>query len=819
MIYQLSQVSNRDTQVLYFYRILRHAGTDLGAIYRYDNPEVYQLSQVVEATIDDKTWFEYHLSAKEKSNRIPYLEFSSTDEVELKHIEDLVEVEVKDNELILRGDTDELSENTSVAVYWLPSLAYIDKLQKQIESIIEDLKKRAKKDADLIDKMSVNAGYVMNLKGVVPNLVNIGEDEVGLIYDDSHYMLSGSLDEQTLVNPPQSVVSSLLKSHKGILIISDRLREDKVYQGFYGGCIRLSGLFKTLVLKDITSTLFLDNLTADRVIIENCPAVIFRKTLKEAGYSGKVIRLELRNSYLTINQSIEIRDIWCYRRSTVVMKAGKIHTIGFIEAGSTLFYDTPTSENEIELINGNQLQGLFYASNPPKSKLYLEEIFLAKKPISFQRGTVEDPVPISKAEVSIYLKNSGTPGSGSGSGLGGRIYSPFTDWYWSGDSRTVQLIAATGTDGAGYGGQALPTLQQVQSEIESQGVQHNIILWWGVNGLGYGASEYANVYKDIANNVGDNAMVFVATVGHCPDGTGSGKCDGGAGQPLDEFNKDIEQFNEDLKSALSGVSNIHILDVAKYIKELEKDKGAAWLTGDNLHYKPEASQMIYDWVCSQITNQQGVPVDDRYTPFPEYINMDLSDSYMGILPAIADISQNVGLGIMYGISIREYGNNPVSWLYARMFRTYLMLGYYIRFSHDLTEEGRALLNPPTGAWSFGTFYNESGLLDTVRSQGTQEGLENFYYMLKYGGVMTGYTSDMDDFDKMRIIAGGGPTGNNSETGCPQDGNFHENYYSAGIVDARWIYDSPSPWIPYGTGRMTYYSDKSTYNSQELNPNI
>ena len=605
MIYQLSQVSNRDTQVLYFYRILRHAGTDLGAIYRYDNPEVYQLSQVVEATIDDKTWFEYHLSAKEKSNRIPYLEFSSTDEVELKHIEDLVEVEVKDNELILRGDTDELSENTSVAVYWLPSLAYIDKLQKQIESIIEDLKKRAKKDADLIDKMSVNAGYVMNLKGVVPNLVNIGEDEVGLIYDDSHYMLSGSLDEQTLVNPPQSVVSSLLKSHKGILIISDRLREDKVYQGFYGGCIRLSGLFKTLVLKDITSTLFLDNLTADRVIIENCPAVIFRKTLKEAGYSGKVIRLELRNSYLTINQSIEIRDIWCYRRSTVVMKAGKIHTIGFIEAGSTLFYDTPTSENEIELINGNQLQGLFYASNPPKSKLYLEEIFLAKKPISFQRGTVEDPVPISKAEVSIYLKNSGTPGSGSGSGLGGRIYSPFTDWYWSGDSRTVQLIAATGTDGAGYGGQALPTLQQVQSEIESQGVQHNIILWWGVNGLGYGASEYANVYKDIANNVGDNAMVFVATVGHCPDGTGSGKCDGGAGQPLDEFNKDIEQFNEDLKSALSGVSNIHILDVAKYIKELEKDKGAAWLTGDNLHYKPEASQMIYDWVCSQITNQQG----------------------------------------------------------------------------------------------------------------------------------------------------------------------------------------------------------------------
>ena len=148
-----------------------------------------------------------------------------------------------------------------------------------------------------------------------------------------------------------------------------------------------------------------------------------------------------------------------------------------------------------------------------------------------------------------------------------------------------------------------------------------------------------------------------------------------------------------------------------------------------------------------------------------------------------------------------------------------MLGTYKRFSSNLTEEGRALLHPETGAWSFGTFYNESGLLDTVRTTGTQEGLENFYYMIKYGGVMTGYTADMDDYDKMRIIAGGAPTGNNSETGCPQDGQFHENYFASGIVDARWIYDSPSSWIPYGTGRMTYYSDRSTTSGGTINQNI
>ena len=216
-----------------------------------------------------------------------------------------------------------------------------------------------------------------------------------------------------------------------------------------------------------------------------------------------------------------------------------------------------------------------------------------------------------------------------------------------------------------------------------------------------------------------------------------------------------------------------------------------------------------------------VEVDTRFTPsnFIEYVTLDLSDTYMGTLPTVATIEQNIGLGIMYGICLSEYGDNPVGWLYARIFRTYLMLGYYKRFSHNLTDEGRALLDPETGIWSFGELYSESGLLAKVHADGSDTGLNNFYNMIKYGGKMTGYSSDMDDYDKLRIIAGGTPTGNNSGTGCPQDGEFHENWYAAGIVDARWIYDSPSPWIPYGTGRMTYYADQRSAQGGTINPNI
>lgn len=606
MIYQLSQVSNRDTQLLYFYRILRHASTELGSIYRYDNPDVYQLDKSVEVTIDDKTMYEYHLAAKEVANRIPYLEFTSDDEVELKHIEDLVEVEVLANELIIRGDTDELTENTSVAVYWVPSLAYIDKLQKQIEALIGNLRKRRKDDAALIDKISLSTDYVMNLDGLVPNLVNIGEDEVGLIYDDSGYMLSGSVAEQTLVNPPQSLISGLIKSHIGVLTIQDMKHESKVYQGFYGGQLKLSGTFKTLVLKDITSTIFLDNITATRLIIDNCPAVLFRRSLDKEGASTSVDRLELRNSYVTVYQPITIRTLWCYKMSVFVLRKGVIHTIGFIEAGSTVVRDSEEDSTEFEELRATTMQGLFYDALPPKDKPYLEEIFLAQKPIAFQRSQIDDPVPISEAIVSIYLKHTnGSSTPGSTPSTGGKIYSPFTNWYWSGDSRVVQMIAYTGTDGKGYGGESLIKLQEVQTEIETQGVDHNILLWWGVNGLDKGAQSYADVYKSIANDVGDNAKVFVGTVGHCPDGTGSGKVDGGGGQDIVPFNEKIVQFNEDLKTALSGVSNIVVLDIYDYIKELEDEKGASWLTNDNLHYTADASRMIYDWVAEQITNVEG----------------------------------------------------------------------------------------------------------------------------------------------------------------------------------------------------------------------
>lgn len=614
MIYQLSQVSNRDIQLLHFYRVLRHSSTNLSELYRYDNPEVFLLDKCFKVMIDGQSMYEYHLAATQVMNRIPYLEFMNGDEKELKHIEDLVEVEVKSNELIIRGNTDKLTKNTSVSVYWVPSLQYIDKMQKQIESVIGNLEERYENDKNLIDKINVSSGYVMNVDGLVPNLANIGEDDIGLIYDDSKYRLSGSVSQQLLVNPSQNVVSGMLKSHIGDLQIKDNSNDSKVYQGFYGGRIKLSGKFKTLVVKDVTSIVMLSNISADKVIIDNCPAVMFRSDIKIEGKSNTITRLEVRNSYLTIYQSIVIESIWCYRRSTVVLKKGKITEIGFIEAGSTFVYDTPKSKNSIDIIDAHSLQGLFYTLKPPKDKQYLDDIFLSQKPISFQRGQVEDPVPISEAIVHIYLNQRGKP-SGGGGTSDGRIYSPFTDWYWSGDSRTVGLIGVTGTAGEGFGGRGLSTLKDNSDKIKSEAKNYNLIFWWGVNGLEDG---YSAVYKDIANSLGDQSTVFVGTVGRVMNtGGGTLGTEGGWGDTtVDDFNEKIKNWNENLKAELSGVSNIHVLDIWKFIEDLLDEKTELELAagaGNGLHYSADLYQRIYDWVCSQITNVEPADIPDAPT--------------------------------------------------------------------------------------------------------------------------------------------------------------------------------------------------------------
>lgn len=597
MIYQLSQVSNRDTQVLYFYRILRQASAQGCELFRYDSPDVFFFGTPRQVTLDDSEMYEYSFSSTSKPGRVPYLEFQSDSESELKYIEQLTELEITKSGLILRGNTDKLTDKTLVYVYWVPSLDYINQIQAKIADLIDKLSKRKTDDASAINRLNLSSDFLIGMQSRVPDLVAIGTDGDGLIYDDSNYRLSGSVDEQLILNPTQDTISSILKSHTGTLIIKDNTNDSKVFQGFYGGCIKLSGKFKTLVLQSITSIILLTGITAEHLIIDNCPAVMLRESLEAEGESHEIHTMDVRNSYLTINQPVLIDLVGCYRNSTIVQKKGNVARLGFLEAGSVYVLDHPSDDNEIDILRTSAMQGLFYTTQAPVDKPYLDEIFLSQKSISFQRGQVEDPVPISKADVSIYLKRSAVsaPSSPEDSYL---IYTPYTDWYWSGDDRVVGLIQATEVDGIGhthgvYADAALDVIDIRDSLTE------NIAVWWGMNDLDK-AADYAALYTNLANNSAN--IVFVCTLGYCPDSTGSGRVDGDQGQDLETFNQSIAAFNSVLSNELVDVQNIYVLDVDSYVHELVSVHGASWVTEDNYHYTADAYQAIEEWVVSQITN-------------------------------------------------------------------------------------------------------------------------------------------------------------------------------------------------------------------------
>lgn len=597
MIYQLSQVSNRDTQVLYFYRILRHASTEGFELYRYDSPEMFTLGNANSVEIDGEVFYEYVLESQPKANRVPYLEFQANQESEIKHIEDLVELEVTRTALILRGKTNLLTENTLVSVYWLPSLHYIDELRNRIASLLANLDKRRIDDANAINRLGVSSDFLINLNSRIPDLVAIGRDDEGLIYDDSYYQLSGSVAEQSLLNPTQDTLSGMLKSHIGTLTIKDNTGDSKVLQGFCGGCIKMSGRFKTLVLQSITSVLLLSGITADCVVIDNCPAVMFRESIDVEGTSREIGKLVVRNSYLTINQPLLIDSIWCYRNSTIIQKKGTIDKLGFLEAGSTYVFDKPSAENQVNELRTTAMQGLFYTNQPPVDKPYLDEIFLSQKPISFQRSQVEDPVPISKADVSIYLKktvgySSAEPADAS------KNYTPNTDWYVSGDDRAEGLIAANNLEGISHVGGVYDDIILDINYLFNHS-RKNAFLWWGVNDMN-DVQQYARAYQDLGNMTSN--VVFAGTIGYCPDSTGSGKVDGDHGQDLAEFNRQIETFNRELSNLTIGAKDVYVIDVYQYVRDLVASHGAEWVTHDNYHYTDEAYQMIWDWIINQITH-------------------------------------------------------------------------------------------------------------------------------------------------------------------------------------------------------------------------
>ena len=391
MIYKISEVSNLETALLYPYRILRTASNTLCELLRYSEPFVTQLTDYTTKS----GIIEYSVDIELNPNKVPFIEFLNADL--LPETADIFEVETTENKLIIRTERI-LSKPVDIAVYEVYSLQHVADVLSELDATLDS------KSADIADTetgigdIQIQGKWVISDNARIPDLVMIDKGDDGLQYGNANCMLSGAVSSQQLVNPSQRILESMLKCLTEQLTIKIVDKRNRVFEGFYNGLLTVDSNSDILVFRNCNAVIQLNKLDCNTVIIDNCPFVFFKED------SCKVGTLEIRHSTVTINSDTKIDRIMLSRLSTVNQVRCKLGTLLLLEAGSTYYVPKLNDDNTIEHVEIKAIQGQFCVNNKP--------VYLHHQNVSFRRGQVEDPMPVTELKVDISISGGGGGGGG-----------------------------------------------------------------------------------------------------------------------------------------------------------------------------------------------------------------------------------------------------------------------------------------------------------------------------------------------------------------------------------------------------------------------
>lgn len=391
MIYKISEVSNLETALLYPYRILRTASNTLCELLRYSEPFVTQLSDYTTKS----GIIEYSVDIELNPNKVPFIEFLNADLI--PETADIFEAETTENKLIIRTERI-LSKPVDIAVYEVYSLQHVADLLSELGTALDN------KSADIADTeagigdIQIQGKWVISDSARIPDLVMIDKADDGLLYGDANCVLSGAVSSQQLVNPSQRILESMLKCLTNQLTIKIVDERNRVFEGFYNGLLTVDSNSAILVFRNCNAVIQLNKLDCNTIIIDNCPFVFFKDD------SCKVGTLEIRHSTVTINSDTEIDRIMLSRMSTVNQVRCKLGTLLLLEAGSTYYVPELNEDNTIEHVEIKAVQGQFCVNDKP--------VYLHHRNVSFRRGQVEDPMPVTELKVDISISGGGGGGGG-----------------------------------------------------------------------------------------------------------------------------------------------------------------------------------------------------------------------------------------------------------------------------------------------------------------------------------------------------------------------------------------------------------------------
>lgn len=605
-MFDISAISNRDLQVLYEYRILRRPADKLTAILGGESFTTH----IQEDSVVEDEWYTYYLDTTPKEGQVPFLEFVAKTADDWRALAHLSKAEITEDGIKLYS-TAEVPTDMSVRIYWCRSLNQIESMLNDIAAMLGQFDADFEKLKEDIEYLKDHAVADSRPDGLVNNLVKIQKIEDKGTLVDSLYTIKKPEAKRVYVNISQKELDTMLHTFNESVEFRfmDNLR--RVMQNWNGPIMKISGR-GNLILRNIKSQILISDWKG-YITITDCPDVHL-----QAESEDKICNIEhlkiMRNSCVYLeNYTHYIEYLTLLLNSTVRHRRGYVKSISYVGYGCTYWcadtvwipginYFSESDHTQNTVYNFNVLDILGTLQHDGNALLIYNS-----RCIGFKVANADVPSQPRIVNVDWDAQYSG--------GDDDRVYTPYTSWYWSGDSRTVGLINTTHTDGQGFGGAGLSTLQSHKNDIISGANQHNLALWWGVNGLEAG---YPAVYEEIATALSTNAVVFVCTVGRVFNtGGGTMGTEGGSGDtPVEEFNERIEIWNDRLKEDLKSYTNIHIIDVWAHIEYLMAQYSQLELAagvGNGLHYSALLNQKIYDYCESCITHSQS----DKPTPLSE----------------------------------------------------------------------------------------------------------------------------------------------------------------------------------------------------------
>ena len=353
MRFELNQISNRDTCLLYIYRILRQPSDLLKAIFTDAEPIVCQIQSGSESDMlyKGQLLYSYELEAELHEDRIPYLEFECENEDVLRQLVDFIYYDTETHSLY--AVTPALAEPVTVKIYEVHSIHAISNTLAVYYEAVKSLYDNLNQIRDEIGELSPQAAVINGRDDDLVEFSNIDGDE-NMSVRDTGYHITSALTSQRLVNPSQELLSRLVRVLNGNITIDVTDGMHRVLDGFMNCTIFISGN-GSWVFRDIKSTI---NIYSSRETAEmkfyNCSLVYFRH-VKDMTADSANIKVKAVSLYRTTAVGVqgEIKELSLCNNSVYVSISDSVKKLTYAGAGCTYSTNSDCPEFNMTDIIGN----------------------------------------------------------------------------------------------------------------------------------------------------------------------------------------------------------------------------------------------------------------------------------------------------------------------------------------------------------------------------------------------------------------------------------------------------------------------------------